>query len=81
MVSGTLDPVTPSANGADIGRTMKNSLHVQVPFGGHSLNGLLGLDCIDDLVRAAIERGGVEGLDTSCVARVRWPGFQLAEPR
>lgn len=81
MVSGTLDPVTPPANADEIARTMKNSLRVRVPLGGHSLNGLTGLDCVDDLVRAAIERGAVDGLDTGCVARVGRPGFQLAEPR
>jgi pimeloyl-ACP methyl ester carboxylesterase len=81
IVSGTLDPVTPPENGDEIGKTMKNSLHMRVPLGGHSPNGLAGLECVDDLVRAAIERGGVDGLDTSCVARVRRPGFQLAETR
>ncbi len=81
LVSGTLDPVTPPEGGDEIARTMKNSVHVRVPLGGHSATGLAGLECVDDLVRAAIERGRVDGLDTSCVARVRRPGFQLAESR
>ena len=81
LVSGTLDPVTPPENGDEIARTLSNSVHVRVPFGGHSPTGLSGLECVDDLVRAAIERGRVAGLDTSCVARVSRPGFQLAEPR
>jgi pimeloyl-ACP methyl ester carboxylesterase len=81
IVSGTLDPVTPPENGDAIARTMKNSLHVRVPFGGHSPNGLTGLECVDHLVRAAIERGRVDGLDTGCVARVARPGFQLSDTR
>jgi pimeloyl-ACP methyl ester carboxylesterase len=79
IISGTHDPVTPPANGDEIARTLRHSVHVRVPSGGHSPNGLAGLDCLDDLVRATIERGDVEGLDTSCVARIRRPGFKLAE--
>jgi pimeloyl-ACP methyl ester carboxylesterase len=77
IVSGTLDPVTPLANGEEIARTLRNSVHVRVPSGGHSPHGLDGLQCLDDLIRITIEQGHVDGLDTGCVARIKRPGFQI----
>ena len=79
IISGTHDPVTPPANGDEVARTLRHSAHVRVPSGGHSPNGLEGLECLDDLVCTTIEHGRVEGLDTTCVARIRRPGFKLSE--
>jgi hypothetical protein len=36
---------------------------------------LIGLDCLDNLKRAFIERGRTEGLETSCVKQIARPGF------
>jgi len=77
IVSGTQDPVTPPANGDEIARTLSHSVHVRVPSGGHSPNGLDGIGCLDDLIRTTIEQGRVDGLDTSCVARIKRPRFQI----
>jgi pimeloyl-ACP methyl ester carboxylesterase len=78
LTSGTLDPVTPPENGDTVAQTLSHSLHVRVPSAGHSPFGLTGLDCLDDLKRTFIERGRVEGLDTSCVTRIARPGFAAA---
>lgn len=75
IVSGTLDPVTPPANGDVIARTLPNSLHVRVPSGGHGFAGLDGLGCLDAIQDRFIESGTVAGLDTSCVRSIRRPGF------
>jgi pimeloyl-ACP methyl ester carboxylesterase len=75
ILSGTLDPVTPPANGDELAITLSNSRHIRVPSGGHSPNGLSGLDCLSDLKRRFLETARVDDLDVSCVARVTRPGF------
>ncbi|HSC25851.1 MAG TPA: alpha/beta fold hydrolase [Vicinamibacterales bacterium] len=76
IISGELDPVTPPSHGEEVARTLPNSLHIRVPFAGHSPHGLDGLACLDGLTREFIERGSVNGLDASCVAtEVRRAGF------
>ena len=62
-----LDPVTPPANGDEIARTLTNSLHVRIPSGGHSPDGLTGLECLAELKRG------------SSTARGRGPRCQLRE--
>ena len=69
LTSGTLDPVTPPENGDTIARTLSHSLHVRVPSAGHSPFGLTGLECLDGLKRAFIERGRSDG-----------PRHELREP-
>jgi pimeloyl-ACP methyl ester carboxylesterase len=78
ITSGRLDPVTPPENGDTLARTLSRSLHVRVPSGGHSPYGLTGIDCLDELKRAFIERATPDGLDTACMARVSRPGFVLS---
>jgi pimeloyl-ACP methyl ester carboxylesterase len=78
LTSGTLDPVTPPENGETIARTLSHSLHVRVPSAGHSPFGLTGLECLDGIKRAFIERGRSDGLDTSCVSGIARPGFATA---
>ena len=78
ILSGALDPVTPPENGDVLARTLNRSLHVRVPSGGHALYGLNGLDCVEGLKRAFVERGTVEGLDTSCVPASRDPVLSSA---
>jgi len=75
MTSGDLDPVTPAANADELAKTLPNSLHVRIPFSGHSPNGLAGLECLDELKRVFIERGRTQGLDTSCVSKITRPSF------
>jgi pimeloyl-ACP methyl ester carboxylesterase len=74
ILSGTLDPVTPPANGDEIARTLSNSLHIRVPHGGHSPAGLAGTDCLSALKRDFIHRARTDGLDTGCVGRIARPG-------
>lgn len=80
LVTGANDPVTPPRYAREVARTMRNSLVVEVPFGGHSLAGLVGIECINRLQRETIERGSVAGLDTSCVSRIRRRGFPRELP-
>ena len=77
ILTGQWDPVTPPSNGERIAKTLSNSLNVVVPSGGHGLDGLEGMDCIDNLIVKFIESGTVKGLDTGCVKNIRRKGFQL----
>jgi pimeloyl-ACP methyl ester carboxylesterase len=75
ILSGTLDPVTPSAFGDEIARTLPNSLHVRIPSGAHDWRGVTGRECVESLKADFVKRGSVAGLDTSCMANVRRAGF------
>lgn len=77
ILTGQWDPVTPPSNGDRIAKTLSNSLHVVVPSGGHGLDGLEGMDCIDNLMVEFVERGATKGLDTGCVKNIHRKAFQL----
>jgi pimeloyl-ACP methyl ester carboxylesterase len=77
LISGERDPVTPPGNGEHAARTLKNSLHVVVPDAGHSFSGLDGGECVTDLIVKVVETGTLQGLDTSCAARMKRPQFAL----
>jgi pimeloyl-ACP methyl ester carboxylesterase len=77
IITGEWDPVTPPAYGDALSRTLKNSLHVVVPYGGHGIGGLEGGDCITRLSNEFIKGGNVNGLDTACVKTIRRRGFAL----
>jgi len=77
IVTGEWDPVTPPVYGDTLARTLKNSLHVVVPQGGHGLGGLEGMDCVNNLTTKFIETGSTNGLDTGCVKTIRRRPFAL----
>jgi pimeloyl-ACP methyl ester carboxylesterase len=81
ITSGALDPVTPSANAEIIARTLSHSLHVQIPFAGHSPAGLSGLSCLNMVKRTFIDRASTDGLDTTCVSQIERPGFGVSGSR
>ncbi len=80
IVTGERDPVTPPARGEAALRHLSRGRHLVVPDGGHDLEGLEGVDCVDRLATTFIQAGAVEGLDTSCLAGLRRPPFPLARP-
>jgi pimeloyl-ACP methyl ester carboxylesterase len=77
ILTGEWDPVTPPANGERVAKTLTNSLHIVVPSGAHGLDGLEGMDCIDNLIVEFVERGSSKGLNTECVKNIRRKGFAL----
>jgi len=77
ILTGEWDPVTPPANAERAAKTLTNSLNIVVPSGAHGLDGLEGMDCIDNLIVEFIERGTTKGLDTSCVKNMHRKGFAL----
>jgi pimeloyl-ACP methyl ester carboxylesterase len=72
LLSGKYDPVTPPHWGEEAARHLPASLHLVVPT-THSF----GSPCIDRIMREFLDRGTVEGLDTSCVEHMRRPRFTL----
>ena len=81
IVSGANDPVTPPRYGNAVAAMLENRVNVVVPFGAHGLGGLEGIECVDRLRHDLIERGSVEGLDTSCIAGIKRRGFPTELPR
>ncbi|HYV83809.1 MAG TPA: alpha/beta hydrolase [Pyrinomonadaceae bacterium] len=77
ILTGQWDPVTPPSNAERAAKTLTNSLNIVVPSGAHGLDGLEGMDCIDNLIVEFIERGTSKGLDTSCVKDIHRKGFAL----
>ncbi len=80
IVTGQWDPVTPPEYGDKLTRTLRNSLHIVIPSGGHGFGGLEGLDCLPRVTNDFIDKGTARGLDTTCVKNIRRPGFQLKLP-
>ncbi len=77
ILTGQWDPVTPPMYGDTAARHLSHSLHVIVPHGGHGFGGLIGIDCIDNLISSFIEKGTTAGLDTSCVGSIKRQPFVL----
>ena len=76
IVSGYLDPATPPENGDKIARHLPNSLHVVARYGSHGYSTNF-LPCVDQLMADFIARGGIKGLDISCIDRIPQIPFQV----
>jgi pimeloyl-ACP methyl ester carboxylesterase len=74
FVVGGSDPQDPPENIADARTDFPNSLTVVVPGFGHTI-GHLG--CMPSVIDAFVIAGSTAGLDTSCVATMSPPPFQL----
>ncbi len=72
VLSGSIDPVTTPAWGAEAASHLRNSKHVVAP-GGHVVGG----PCIDRLEEAFLTSASVTGLDARCVADMQLPPFEL----
>jgi pimeloyl-ACP methyl ester carboxylesterase len=68
LLSGEADPVTPPRWGDVAASSLPAGRHVVVAGAGH---GVLGRGCIPRVVAAFVKKGSAEGLDVSCVDRLR----------
>jgi hypothetical protein len=80
LFSGEWDPVTPPSQAEAALRELPNGRHVVIPSGGHSYDGLQGLDCVRKLLADFVEAGSAKALDTSCVGSMRRPPFPTSLP-
>jgi len=78
LISGERDPATPPSNGERAARTLKRARHLVIADAAHGVDGIEGVDCVSGLIAAFIETGAAEGLDTSCLSRMRRPDFPLS---
>jgi pimeloyl-ACP methyl ester carboxylesterase len=77
LIVGERDPVTPPAF-ADLARRLySRSLLLVVPYGAHSVYS----PCVAGVQHDFVDRGGFEGLDTSCVAGSSLVAFALELPK
>jgi pimeloyl-ACP methyl ester carboxylesterase len=74
VLEGGADPKDPPQNAAGVSEAMPNSRVVLVPGGGH---GVSTVGCVPVLLDRFLERGTVQGLDTSCAKLTPWPAFRL----
>ena len=81
LVSGERDPVTPARDGDAVAAHLTHARHLVIPDAAHSLEGMKGADCVDRLTVQVVEKGSVEGLDTSCLAAIQRPAFGIELPR
>ena len=72
ILSGEIDPVTPPVWGEEIAKTLPNSRHIVVPGTGHTAG---GTGCGRRLIKAFIDAGTSQNLDTTCVARISRPPY------
>ncbi len=72
LLSGTQDPVTPPRWAEEAARHLSHSLHVIVP-GPHGVGGA----CINSIMQEFLDKGSVDGIDTSCTADEKLPPFAL----
>lgn len=79
LITGTYDPVTPPYWGERVAAELPHHLHVNIPDGHHGMDGLANPDCLEKLMLDFVDRGSVEGLDTSCVDTMKRPDF-LTDP-
>jgi pimeloyl-ACP methyl ester carboxylesterase len=74
ILSGELDPVTPPSWGEMVHKNLPNSKHLVAPGTGH---GVIGTGCGERLIADFIAKGGLEGLDDSCLKVLKRPPFFL----
>lgn len=72
LVAGELDPVTPPWLAQIVAKTLSRSRLVLVPNATHN-----SYDCIEKFVADFIDKGTTEGLDISCVEKIRRPPFTV----
>ncbi len=72
LVSGELDPVTPPWLAQAVAKTLSRSRLVLVHNATHN-----SYDCIENLVADFVDKGTTEGLDVSCVDKIRRPPFTV----
>jgi pimeloyl-ACP methyl ester carboxylesterase len=75
FLAGERDPVTPVAWAEKVAMGFSKSRVVVIPKLGHFPEGLEHMECFDAIMSDFFTRGRVEGIDTSCVAAMKPPGF------
>lgn len=75
LVAGALDPATPLTFAEEVDRALPESRLVVIESGAH----ITAHPCVDDFVAAFLRHGRLSELDTSCVAEIERPSFQIGQ--
>lgn len=79
LISGWIDPVTPPEIAVEVAKTLPNSLHLVLRDGAHGSFGLLGGECVWNLIDAFFVDGSPYRLDpAACLASARRPPFEVS---
>ena len=76
LVAGALDPVTPPWLAQTVAKTLSHSKLVIIPNATHN-----SYECVENMVADFIDRGTTDGLDVSCVEKIRRPPFTIMKWR
>lgn len=77
LISGALDPITPSSYAADVARTLPKSAHVVVANVAH----VPANPCVHGLVTTFLKDKSAADLDTSCAAKIPALKFATSMPK
>jgi pimeloyl-ACP methyl ester carboxylesterase len=72
ILSGGLDPVTPSLHGEEVKKNLSNALHLIAPNAGH---GVASRGCAPKLIKKFFETASVAGIDGECLKKPPRPLF------
>lgn len=67
IITGANDPATPPASARAAASRFGNVRVIIVPDGGHGLDGLVGIECIEQITERFLATADPDGLDTACV--------------
>ncbi len=73
ILNGALDFLTPPRYGERVARSLTNARRLVLPNRGHDDTD----PCVSDLIQAFVTSGGLEDLDTSCLAKTEDLSFAL----
>lgn len=74
IIQGAEDPVTGIPH---VAPRFANVREVIVPHGGHVFDGLLDIECVDNLLVRFLESADPVRLDVDCVGAMRHQGFKV----
>jgi pimeloyl-ACP methyl ester carboxylesterase len=78
--NGAADPIEQPRNWASAREFLPNSRAITLPGQGHDVNSASWAVCADPLTQTFIKQASVAHLDTSCLASVPLPAFELTPP-
>lgn len=77
IMVGDNDPATPPTAARDAVSRLSNGRVVEVPYGGHTFQGLIGEDCTKEIAARFLQTADQRSLDTSCLKDVKHKPFVL----
>jgi pimeloyl-ACP methyl ester carboxylesterase len=80
IFAGRADPVASPEWAAELARQSSGAVLVDVPSGGHGLDGVDGLgECFDSIALTFLKSPSRRPLDIGCAAKLHLPPFKLAD--